>query len=78
MALLCSWLFCAKKCGRRVRTVQHFCISGVIKGMKKCGEFKISLSNRRGGKIPNFTTSGRDSMGGGGGERKRYFKCWVC
>ena len=38
--------------------------------MRKHGEFKISLSHPRGGKTLNSTTSGRESMsGGGGGER---------
>ena len=78
MALFCSWLFCAKKCGRGVRTILHFYVSGVIKGIRKRGEFKISLFNSRGGKILNSTTSGREQMGRGGREKKGCVKCGVC
>ena len=43
--------------------------------MKKCGEFKISLSNPSIGKILNSTTSSREPMGGVGGEREGCCKC---
>ena len=46
--------------------------------MRKRSEFKISLSNLRGGKILNSTMSGGDSIddgGGGGGGGERCFKC---
>ena len=36
--------------------------------MRKPGEFKLSLSNPRGGKILNSTTGDRESVDGGGGE----------
>ena len=51
---------------------------GVIKGIRKRGEFKISLFNSRGGKILNSTTSGREQMGRGGREKKGCVKCGVC
>ena len=54
-------------------TVQHLCVSGVIKGIMKYRELKISLSNSRGGKILKFTTSGREPMGvGRRGERVMF------
>lgn len=46
--------------------------------MRKRSEFKISLSNLRGGKILNSTMSGGDSIddgGGGVGGGERCFKC---
>ena len=43
--------------------------------MRERGEFKISLSNPRGGKILNSATSGREPMGGGGREKNGCFKC---
>ena len=53
----------------------HVFVSYVIKGMRKRGEFKISLSHPRGWKILlNSTTSDRKSMGGGEQE-KGCFKC---
>ena len=63
MASFCSW-FCSDKCGRELRTGYHLCVSDVIKGMRKRGKLKISLSNPRGGNIFNSTASGRESMGG--------------
>ena len=68
----CSWLLCSKKCGRGVMIVQHPCVSGIIKGMRKRGEFNISLSNLKGRKILNSNTKSREPMGGGGGERGVY------
>ena len=45
----------------------HVFVSCVIEGMKKRGEFKISLSNPRDGKILlNSTASCRESMSGRG------------
>ena len=44
--------------------------------MRKRSEFKISLSNLRGGKILNSTMSGGDSIddgGRGGGGRREVF-----
>ena len=52
--------------------VQHLCVSGVIKGMRKRGEFNISLSNLKGRKILNPNTKSREPMGGGGGDRGVY------
>ena len=73
MASFCSW-FCSNKCGRELRTGYHLCVSDVIKGTKKRGKLKISLSNPRGGKIFNSTTRGRESNGGRGGAKKGILK----
>lgn len=58
-----------------MRIEQHF-VFGVIKRMRKRSEFKISLSNLRGGKILNSTMSGGDSIDDGGrgsGGRREVF-----
>ena len=52
--------------------VQHLCVFGVIKGMRKRGEFNISFCNPKGREILNSTTSGREPIGRGGGERGLY------
>ena len=43
-------------------------VSGVIKGMTKLDDFKISSFNPRGAKILNSTTSGREPVVGREGE----------
>ena len=57
-----------------MRALYLLCVSGIIKGMRKCGEFKISLSNPRGGKILKSSMSGRVSMvnGWGGGKTEGF------
>ena len=75
MASFCS-CFYSKKCEKEVRTEQHLFVYGVIKEMRKPGEFKLSLSNPRGGKILNSTTGDRVSVGGRGGEEV-CFRCVV-
>ena len=47
--------------------------------MRKYDEFKISLCNPSGGKMINFSTSGTESMvGGGEGQRGRREECVKC
>ena len=49
--------------------------------MRKRSEFKISLSNLRGGKILNSTMSGGDSIDDGGrggvGEERGVLNVWI-
>ena len=56
-----------------MRALYLLCVSGIIKGMRKCGEFKISLSNPRGGKILKSSMSGRVSMVGEEGRQRGLF-----
>lgn len=41
--------------------------------MRKCGEFKVSVSNPTGGKILKSSMSDRESMGGEEGREKGLF-----
>ena len=65
--------FAPRSVGVRLGKYKRLCVSGAIKEMRKCGEFKISLFKLRSWKIPNSTTSGRKPMGAGGGGGRGVF-----
>ena len=65
-----------------MRSGQHICVSGAIKGIRTPSEFKIFFSNPKGGKILNSTANCRESISGGRTPRlltlrEEFFKCRV-